>query len=89
MLSLESKLCRLRDDGLLKPDYAEESGLYAIPVSGRFVGIFYLSEGYAMYVRYEEILDMCPAVKDTYDQVNAMSEEDLRISAQLWAEFCY
>lgn len=89
VISLEDKLCRLRDDGLLEPAYAEESGLYALSVSERLIGVFYLSEGYAMYVRYEEIIDMCPAVKETYDKVSAMSEDDLKISAQLWLLYGY
>ena len=88
-VNLENKICRLQDDGFLHADYVEESGLYVLPLTEHLVGIFYLSEGYAMYVRYEELVDMCPAIKDVYDQVNAMSEEDLNISADLWIAFGY
>lgn len=89
VVNLESKICRLQDDGFLHADYVEESGLYVLPLREHFIGIFYLSEGYAMYVRYEELVDMCPAIKDVYDQVNAMSEDDLKISADLWVAFGY
>lgn len=88
-VNLENKICRLQDDGFLHSEYVEESGLYVLPLTEHFVGIFYLSEGYAMYVLYDELVDMCPAIKDVYDQVNAMSEEDLKISADLWMAFGY
>lgn len=88
-VNLENKICRLHDDGFLHAEDVEESGLYVLPMTEHFVGIFYLSEGYAMYVRYDELVDMCPAIKDVYDQVNAMSEEDLKISADLWVAFGY
>ena len=88
-VNLENKICRLHDDGFLHAEDVEESGLYVLPLTEHFVGIFYLSEGYAMYVRYDELVGMCPAIKDVYDQVNAMSEEDLKISADLWVAFGY